>query len=73
MKVIVNGDDALSAYLAMDCGNPFVTYGISKPVIENKTNEIREGRFCKCCGERLIVQLLSLQSAGRLQMSEMRL
>lgn len=22
MKVIVNGDDALSAYLAMDCGNP---------------------------------------------------
>ena len=23
MKVIVNGDDALSAYLAMDCGNPF--------------------------------------------------
>ena len=28
MKVIVNGDDALSAYLAMDCGNPFVTYGI---------------------------------------------
>ena len=25
MKVIVNGDDALSAYLAMDCGNPFVT------------------------------------------------
>ena len=47
MKVIVNGDDALSAYLAMDCGNPFVTYGISKPVIKNKTNEIREGRFCK--------------------------
>ena len=24
MKVIVNGDDALSAYLAMDCGNPYV-------------------------------------------------
>ena len=31
--MIVNGDDALSAYLAMDAGNPYVTYGISKPVM----------------------------------------
>lgn len=53
MKVIVNGDDALSAYLAMDSGNPYVTYGISKPVVQSVANEIREGRFCKKCGERL--------------------
>lgn len=53
MKVIVNGDDALSAYLAMDSGNDYVSYGISAPVMENSTSEIREGRFCKCCGERL--------------------
>lgn len=53
MKVIVNGDDALSAYLALDAGNPYLTYGISHPVMKNETNEIREGRFCKCCGERL--------------------
>ena len=53
MKVIVNGDDALSAYLAMDSGNLYVTYGISKPVIKSAANEIREGRFCKCCGEKL--------------------
>lgn len=53
MKVIVNGDDALSAYLAMDSGNPYVTYGISKPVVQFAANEIREGRFCKKCGERL--------------------
>lgn len=53
MKLIVNGDDALSAFLAMDSGNPFITYGISRQVMENKTNEIREGRFCKRCGERL--------------------
>ncbi len=52
MKVIVNGDDALSAYLAMDSGNPYVTYGISKRV-KKEANEIREGRFCKKCGERL--------------------
>lgn len=53
MKVIVNGDDALSAYLAMDSGNPYVSYGISRPVMKNETNEIREGRFCKRCGEKL--------------------
>ena len=53
MKVIVNGDDALSAYLAMDSGNPYVPYGISRPVMKNETNEIREGRFCKRCGEKL--------------------
>ena len=61
---IVNGDDALSAYLAMDCGNPFVTYGISKPVIKNKTNEIREGRFCKCCGERLVYSFYHYSQLG---------
>ena len=53
LKLIVNGDDALSAYLAMDTGHPCVYYGISKPVMKNETNEIREGRFCKRCGARL--------------------
>ena len=54
MKVIVNGDDALSAFLAMDSGNPYATYGISKKVIDDsKSNEIREGRFCKKCGALL--------------------
>jgi UDP-N-acetylmuramyl tripeptide synthase len=53
MTVIVNGDDALSAYLAMESGNPYVAYGISKPVMKNETNEIREGRFCKKCGAKL--------------------
>ena len=36
MAVIVNGDDALSAYLAMDSGNKYVTYGISEQVIDDK-------------------------------------
>ena len=40
------------------------TYGISKPVIENKTNEIREGRFCKCCGERLIYSFYHYSQLG---------
>jgi UDP-N-acetylmuramyl tripeptide synthase len=54
MKVIVNGDDALSAFLAMDSKNPMVTYGISQQVIQNQdSHEIREGRFCKKCGAKL--------------------
>lgn len=54
MTIIVNGDDALSAYLAMDSGNKYVTYGISEQVIDDKdSREIREGRFCKCCGAPL--------------------
>lgn len=54
MEVIVNGDDALSAYLAMESGNRYVTYGIAEQVFETQeSGEIREGRFCKRCGERL--------------------
>lgn len=54
MKIIVNGDDPLSAYLAMDSGNSYVTYGISERVDTGKqTAEIREGRFCRYCGSRL--------------------
>lgn len=54
MKVIVNGDDALSAFLAMDSGNPYVTYGIGQKVMDDsQSHEIREGRFCKKCGALL--------------------
>lgn len=54
MTVIVNADDALSAYLAIESGNKYVTYGISEKVFdEQNIREIREGRFCKRCGERL--------------------
>ena len=64
MKLIVNGDDALSAYLAMDSGNAYVTYGISQPVIKSAANEIREGRFCKCCGERLSYRFYHYSQLG---------
>lgn len=54
MKLIVNGDDALSAYLAMESHNDYVTYGITEQVFkEQDSREIREGRFCKKCGARL--------------------
>lgn len=53
LKVIVNGDDALCAYLAAKTGNVCIPYGISEQVLEKETNEIRDGRFCRCCGARL--------------------
>ena len=54
MKIIVNGDDALSAFLAMNAGNEYITYGISEKVLDDKnSHEIREGRFCKKCGAPL--------------------
>ena len=53
MKVIVNGDDALSTYLAMDSGNEYLTFGILEKQLEEDAGEIREGRFCKKCGEKL--------------------
>ena len=54
MKLIVNGDDPLSTYLALMSGSDYVTYGISEPVHTGRnTQEIREGRFCRYCGTQL--------------------
>lgn len=59
MKIIVNGDDSLSAYLAQESGHPVITYGISEQVegaqgtASGSSREIREGQFCKRCGTRL--------------------
>ena len=44
MTVIVNGDDALSAYLAMESGHPYVTYGISRTGISRSRIPMRFGR-----------------------------
>lgn len=54
MELIVNGDDPLSVFLAMDSGNDFKAYGIGEHVAEDdETKEIREGRFCRRCGAPL--------------------
>ena len=57
MKLIINADDPLSVYLAMETGNPFVCYGIAdtnRILPERQTShEIREGQFCKKCGAPL--------------------
>lgn len=55
MTVIVNGDDALSTFVAQDSGNKYVTFGIGASCQKEQENvrEIKEGQFCKCCGEKL--------------------
>jgi UDP-N-acetylmuramyl tripeptide synthase len=66
MTVIVNGDDALSAYLAMESGNPYRTYGITERVFtETSEHEIREGRFCKKCGARLDYEFYHYSQIGK--------
>lgn len=66
MTVIVNGDDALSAYLAMESGNPYRTYGITERVFDSQSeHEIREGRFCKKCGARLEYEFYHYSQIGK--------
>ena len=66
MKVIVNADDALSAFLAMDSKNPTLTYGITGKVFEEDkdSHEIREGRFCKRCGGKLTYKYYHYSQMG---------
>ena len=66
MKVVVNADDALSWYLASESGNPCITYGISEKTEDVQSmNEIREGRFCKRCGERLEYEFYHYSQIGK--------
>lgn len=65
MKMIVNGDDPLSVFLAMDSGNDFKAYGISERVAaDDETKEIREGRFCRHCGTQLSYRLYHYGQLG---------
>ncbi len=69
MKIIVNGDDSLSTFLAQESGHPVITYGISERVNQGKetggsSHEIREGQFCKRCGTRLLYEFYHYSQLG---------
>lgn len=52
--LIINCDDILSYSLAKDCGNPYITYGISEQIFDDiSRSEIRESIFCRSCGTKL--------------------
>ncbi|MCD7884101.1 MAG: MurT ligase domain-containing protein [Lachnospiraceae bacterium] len=69
MKIIVNADDALAAYLAMESGHEYLTYGITERVFseeeQGEQHEIREGRFCKKCGARLEYEFYHYSQLGK--------
>lgn len=52
--LIINCDDILSYSLAENSGNPYVTYGISEQIFDDRSkSEIRESIFCRKCGKKL--------------------
>lgn len=52
--LIINCDDILSYTLALESGNPYVTYGISEQIFDDiSRSEIRESIFCRSCGKKL--------------------
>ncbi len=65
MTIIVNADDSLSSYLALESGHKVVTYGISEQVFHRENDhEIREGQFCKKCGHRLVYDFYHFSQLG---------
>ena len=71
MKLVINGDDPLTAYLAMESGNRFVSFGISECITDRRTetqtgaaSEVREGRFCEKCGAPLHYDLYHFSQLG---------
>lgn len=65
MTIIVNADDSLSSYLALESGHKVVTYGISEQVFHREDDhEIREGQFCKKCGHRLVYDFYHFSQLG---------
>lgn len=52
--LVLNGDDAISYFLAYECTNPVVTYGVGEAMLWDGTWEgVRESSFCRLCGEPL--------------------
>ncbi len=64
VRLIVNGDDALSASLAKESGHDFAAYGISEQVFTQTKDEIREGRFCRHCGHELVYDFYHYSQIG---------
>ena len=62
MKLVINGDDPLTAFLAKKSAHHVISFGISEKVADphqtscaqtSPSTEVREGRFCENCGSPL--------------------
>ena len=52
--IAVNCDDFISYTMALECGNPVVTYGINQRIFDGVSGpEVRESTFCRFCREKL--------------------
>lgn len=66
MKVIVNADDSLTSYIAMESGNQMIPYGINENVLDGKASkEMHEGRFCRRCGAPLTYEFHHYSQLGK--------
>lgn len=66
MKVIVNADDSLTSYIALESGNEVIPYGINENVLEGKTShEMHEGHFCRKCGGTLEYEFYHYSQLGK--------
>lgn len=61
--LIVNADDPLCKYLADECENKVITYGICESVLP-PLNETKEGRFCQKCGTELTYEYYHYSQLG---------
>lgn len=65
VKLVINGDDSLVSYLAKESGRECYPFGISSRVIsEADPKEVREGQFCKVCGEKLVYDFYHYSQLG---------
>ena len=48
--LVINGDDVLSYSLAMECNNPFITYGINEDVFTEDSSP--EKVYCRNCEQK---------------------
>ncbi len=65
MRLVVNGDDSLTAALALESGHDYSAYGISERVLhQDNSGEVREGRFCRVCGSPLEYEFYHYSQLG---------
>jgi UDP-N-acetylmuramyl tripeptide synthase len=66
VKLVINGDDPLTAYLAEKSGNSYVCFGVSERCADPQgaAGAVREGSFCEYCGSLLHYDFFHFSQLG---------